>query len=850
MLAFLVGIAGSLFGWYQARTAQQGRDIARVHRYIQRTHLALVNRMESYENLLRTVGGVLSSGAQIRAKDWESLATHIDFQRLPGLKSLARIVVVPKAGIASFLERGKKEGVEYYVRRMYRVSEKPDLDRYIEDASDYYLIQYLVPRNMNPSGMGIDIGSNPIQRQAADLARDSGQPTLSGKLIFTSEEKSSAAVGLFLPIYSRNGYPDDTPEKRRALSDGWLSAGLVLQHLFDDLTQLGDDRLAMEVYDIHSGLPQLLYRDARLPEKPPDLGLGPFPEQVRLAQRTWQIRYHILPAFLSSPGRTMGHPWLIGGVFVSLLLAASVYSLVSARDRAVNLAQRMTIDLKEALQRFHSHLNQTPLAAIEWDLQGNIRDWNPAAEQIFGYPKETILGRNAALLEPGNKGELMRGLQQALTEKRGRESVELMGKDKQIIPCICHHTAITDIQGKTTGILSLLEDQTEIRKIEEALQISQKMESLGVLAGGIAHEFNNMMTAVGGNAELAMRNKDCRPVHVYLERILTTAHRAGDLARQMLAYAGRAPVVIENLDLHHELQISVELLRASLPKHIKIELLLDPQTIYILGDKTQIKQILINLVTNAADAIQNRSGMIRIHTSRLEITEELRSNLWPSQDIPLGPGVCLSIEDNGCGMSKEMLSRIFDPFFTTKFAGRGLGLPAMLGNLKRHSAGLSVESRLNEGTTFHLYFPESIKEFAASRPEKEKEGTDRRGTILFADDESLMREMITEALVPLGYTVLLAKDGVEAVEMYRAHREILLTILDVTMPRMGGMEAFQAIRHISPKAQVVLGSGYFEPGEHNEGQMVPDAFLSKPFRIKELCDTIDRLCSVGKVSPE
>jgi CheY-like chemotaxis protein len=201
-------------------------------------------------------------------------------------------------------------------------------------------------------------------------------------------------------------------------------------------------------------------------------------------------------------------------------------------------------------------------------------------------------------------------------------------------------------------------------------------------------------------------------------------------------------------------------------------------------------------------------------------------------------------------MSKEMLSRIFDPFFTTKFTGRGLGLPAMLGNLKRHSAGLSVESRLNEGTTFHLYFPESIKEFTASRPEEEKEGTDRRGTILFADDEPLMREMITEALVPLGYTVLLAKDGVEAVELYRAHQDILLTILDVTMPRMGGMEAFQAIRHINPKAQVVLGSGYFEPDVYNEGQMVPDAFLSKPFRIKELCDTIDRLCYVVKVSPE
>jgi len=402
---------------------------------------------------------------------------------------------------------------------------------------------------------------------------------------------------------------------------------------------------------------------------------------------------------------------------------------------------------------------------------------------------------------------------------------------------ISHLEAQTDNEGRLVHLLGTSQDITERRNSEDALRQTQRLESLGVLAGGIAHDFNNLLTAIMGNLNLAqnLAGED-HPVLPYLEKIETTVLRASNLSRQMLAYSGRGTFIIKPLDLNRLIQEMTHLLEVSLSKKVVVRFALDPFIPPIDADEGQIQQVVMNLVTNASEAIGDREGLITLSTSMQTIDEERLTLHFHGQELRAGTYVGFEVKDTGCGMGSEVLARLFEPFFTTKFSGRGLGLSALRGILQAHGGGILIESEPDKGSTFRLFFPASAEYSTPVSEDREKASKSGRGTILIAEDEPTIRLSTAEMLQNLGYAVLEAADGVYAIECFQAHAdEISAVLLDLTMPRMDGREVLREILKLRPNTKVILCSGYHkqEALQGTEAQTIA-GFLPKPYRQREL----------------
>jgi signal transduction histidine kinase len=374
--------------------------------------------------------------------------------------------------------------------------------------------------------------------------------------------------------------------------------------------------------------------------------------------------------------------------------------------------------------------------------------------------------------------------------------------------------------------------------VERKLLEAQKLESLGVLAGGIAHDFNNLLVGIMGNASLArLETPEVSPIRPYLDEIETASQRAADLARQMLAYSGKGGFLIRPIQLNELFEEMSHLLQVSIPKRIVLRYHLSEHLPPVRVDATQIRQIVMNLVLNAAEAIGERSGVIRLATGLVRATRAFLDDAAVGQDLAPGDYVYLEVTDTGCGMHPETRARIFDPFFTTKFTGRGLGLAAVQGIVRGHQAALLVRSEVGRGSTFQLLLPACDETAEAVRAEAEAGDAWRgHGRALVVDDEDTVRAAAARMLEALGFEVLMAETGAEAIELFRrAHASISVVLLDLTMPRKGGVEVFRELRAVQPDAAVILMSGYDE-------QVAVDpfaddglaGFLQKPFRLEEL----------------
>ncbi|HYF63413.1 MAG TPA: PAS domain S-box protein [Herpetosiphonaceae bacterium] len=384
--------------------------------------------------------------------------------------------------------------------------------------------------------------------------------------------------------------------------------------------------------------------------------------------------------------------------------------------------------------------------------------------------------------------------------------------------------------------------ETQRLLMERRLLESQKMESLGVLAGGIAHDFNNLLLAILGNASLALL--DVSPfsaAHESLRHIEAIAQRATDLTQQMLAYSGKGHFVVQKVSLNQIVQEMEPMLHAAVPSQAPIKFDLAPDLPPIEADIVQIRQLIMNLIDNAAEAIPVEGGSIRLETrlQRLEAATPLVSGLLQPGDY-----VILQISDTGGGMDAAVQARVFDPFFTTKFTGRGLGLAVVLGIIRGHKGAINVDSQPGQGTRFTIFLPSQqvAVEAAAEIPRPVASG--RGGdTVLVIDDEEMIRSVTQRVLKRLGYQVLLSDDGIQGLEMFEAHADsISCVLLDLTMPRMNGEETFRAIQRIRPDTQVILMSGFTEEDATRQiGAKGLAGFLQKPFTINELNEKINAI---------
>ncbi|QVW34630.1 PAS domain S-box protein [Geobacter sulfurreducens] len=475
-------------------------------------------------------------------------------------------------------------------------------------------------------------------------------------------------------------------------------------------------------------------------------------------------------------------------------------------------------------------------------------DVNEAACRTLGYSREELLNRGVFDVDPDSPPEVWA---QHFPELRRQGTLRFESrhrtKDGRIIPVeiVANYIRHDNDEFNCAVVRDITERkraEEEHESLEKQLLHAQKLESLGVLAGGIAHDFNNILTAIVGNTDLAlMRLNPESPVRDNLARIERAANRASDLAKQMLAYSGKGKFVIEPIDLNRLVEEMTHMLQVSISKKAVLRFNFADSLPTVDADATQLRQIIMNLVINASEAIADKSGVIAISTGCMQCDRKYLSNAWLNESIPEGLYVWLEVADTGCGMDRETVSKIFDPFFTTKFTGRGLGMAAVLGIVRGHKGAIRVYSEPGRGTTFKVLLPAGDKPKDLFNGDQQKQAVWKGcGTVLLVDDEETVIGIGAEMLKELGFDVLTAMDGREALEVFAQHQEkICCIILDLTMPHLDGEQTFRELRQLKPDVKVIMSSGYNEQeiNQRFAGKGLA-GFIQKPYRLSMLKETI------------
>ncbi|TGU70267.1 response regulator [Geomonas terrae] len=477
-----------------------------------------------------------------------------------------------------------------------------------------------------------------------------------------------------------------------------------------------------------------------------------------------------------------------------------------------------------------------------------IQRTNPAFDRIVGYDPGETLGKDTAIfyvdqawyqsVGEAGYGALQRGEIYSTDLKMKR-------KDGSVIWCNVAGQMVNP-EAAEDGSIWIIQDITERKQaaqLEQQLLHAQKLESLGVLAGGIAHDFNNILMAIMGNAELGlMRMPDGAAAAENLHRIQQSAQRAADLTKHMLAYSGKGRFMIEAVDLNQVIEELAHLQEISVSRQAKLSYHLHRPLPAIDGDPAQLRQMVMNLVINASEAIGGEKGEIVITTGSAAGEPKHILEAW-QEELPEGEYVCLTVTDTGCGMDRETIARLFDPFFTTKFTGRGLGMAAVQGIVKGHKGAIRITSEPGKGSTFRIFLPvgtPTVKGDVGST-DRQREAMQPGAKAMLVDDEEAVRNVGAEMLKQLGFTPVLAKDGEEALEIFRQTPGISFLILDMTMPRMDGKQCLGELRRIAPAVPVIMSSGYNEQEIARElGGEIPSGFIQKPYNVASMKEAIER----------
>jgi len=409
-----------------------------------------------------------------------------------------------------------------------------------------------------------------------------------------------------------------------------------------------------------------------------------------------------------------------------------------------------------------------------------------------------------------------------------------------------------EVDGRACAVW-VARDVSERHAQEDAHLQAQKLEGLGLLAGGIAHDFNNLLSSIQGYQSLCrVTVNEGKDPSRFLDQMDASILRAAGLARQLLAYSGRASFSSERVDLNALVTAMSELLGVSHLKTVELVVRLAPALPSVRGDPVQLQQVVMNLVTNASESFGERAGRVELATEACVLGPEDIGRRLPGQDLSPGPYVSLAVSDNGQGMTDEVLARIFDPFFTTKPTGRGLGLSAIRGILRAHRAGIEIHSRSGLGTTFQVHFPvdTSLAPGQDEAPARTVGPRSFQGTLLLVEDEPAVRNSTRLMLERLGLTVVEAVDGEEAWAIFQARPDLGAVMLDLTMPRMGGAEVYRRVRAVNPHIPILLCSGYSKEALSDlRDDGCPTVFLAKPYSLAHLVaalgDAFDRLHPVA-----
>lgn len=509
--------------------------------------------------------------------------------------------------------------------------------------------------------------------------------------------------------------------------------------------------------------------------------------------------------------------------------------------------QQAVAALRENESKLQIIFDVIQAGVIQVDAARNVIYANQRMAEIFGMPMEELIGSDyCSHVSPEQRRLAETSFAMLLTGELESAHYErhYQRKDGSVFWGYLTGRRLVSSDGKPAELVATITDMTELKSAEEKRHRSeqqmlhvQKLESLGVLAGGIAHDFNNILLAIMGNTSLALQSVDQgSPLEQHLLQIEKASEKAADLARQMLAYSGKGRFVLEALDLNRLVREMTSMLEVSLSKKAVLRFHLAEQLPGIIADPTQIRQIIMNLAINASEAIGEQSGEIAIATGSLLCDSHYLADTWLDEHLPEGRYVYLEVTDNGCGMNKETVDRIFEPFFTTKFTGRGLGMAAILGIVRGHKGVIKIYSEPGRGSSFKILLPATETAVLPPTAVNMAEGWRGSGTVLLVDDEDSVRDVASAMLHELGFEVISAVDGREALELYRRHGEgVALVLMDLNMPNLSGEEAFHELRKMDAEVRVILSSGFSEQevtrkflGKGLEG------FVQKPYTLAAL----------------
>lgn len=515
----------------------------------------------------------------------------------------------------------------------------------------------------------------------------------------------------------------------------------------------------------------------------------------------------------------------------------------------------------EILHRLSSALETMQMGVTIADLDGRIVYTNRADAEMHGYTVKALLGKDVGVFAAGEHRHQLTLKELKKLKSWKREALNVR-KDGSTFPVELLSDVVRDPAGEPVGVVTTCQDVTDRKQVEEAVQRlrereremleaqlrqAQKLEELGRLSGSIAHDFNNVLSVILTNVELALeedapRDDERRQV---LADVRAAAESGAQLVRQLLSYSRREEPQLTQHDLRQVLQDLSIMLRRLTPASIELEVAVPDEELPVQVDLTGVQQMVWNLVSNARDALA-QGGRIRVEVARVSDPPPAPAECQPA---PSGDYVRLSVRDNGTGMDHQTLSRVFEPFFTTKPAGRGtgLGLATTQALMKKHGGFTRIESRLGEGTLVELYFPvdgmpEEAEHMDTPEANEIPQGTE---TILLVDDNDGLRSAARRALERLGYRVLEASDGDRALQVFEAHEpEIKLILSDVVMPRLSGPELYRAIRARNTDVRFLLASGYGpEAIKERTGSVGPMPLLQKPWTLAELAQKVRAVLS-------